>query len=347
MEATPSLACANKCTFCWRHHKNPVGREWRWKVDPPEAIVEAALARHIAMVREFGGTPGVVPSRFQAALLPQHCALSLVGEPIMYPHINALLRALHARGISTFLVTNAQFPDAIAALEPVTQLYVSIDAGNEAALKAVDRPLFADFWARFLACLDALKRKRQRTVYRLTLIKGEGGNLGENAVQEYAGLIARGCPELIEVKGVTWSGVSEGSNLSMASVPWHAEVREFCDKLAAALDARAGLPGSSSPRYGLAAEHAHSCCVLLAQRKYQREEAGGGWHTHIDYPKFQALVAQWYATGAEFGSEDFCAPTPAWAVWGAPEAGFSPAEERGRRGGAGGAHSESSQSPSS
>lgn len=28
MEATPSLACANKCTFCWRHHKNPVGTEW-------------------------------------------------------------------------------------------------------------------------------------------------------------------------------------------------------------------------------------------------------------------------------------------------------------------------------
>ena len=23
MEATPSLACANKCVFCWRHHKNP------------------------------------------------------------------------------------------------------------------------------------------------------------------------------------------------------------------------------------------------------------------------------------------------------------------------------------
>jgi tRNA wybutosine-synthesizing protein 1 len=24
MEATPSLACANKCVFCWRHHSNPV-----------------------------------------------------------------------------------------------------------------------------------------------------------------------------------------------------------------------------------------------------------------------------------------------------------------------------------
>ena len=36
MEATPSLACANKCVFCWRHHKNPVGTEWRWKEDDPK-----------------------------------------------------------------------------------------------------------------------------------------------------------------------------------------------------------------------------------------------------------------------------------------------------------------------
>ena len=32
MEATPSLACANKCVFCWRHHKNPVGKTWRCQV---------------------------------------------------------------------------------------------------------------------------------------------------------------------------------------------------------------------------------------------------------------------------------------------------------------------------
>ncbi len=46
-------------------------------------------------------------------LQPRHCALSLVGEPIMYPEINTLVQQLHARRISTFLVTNAQFPDRI------------------------------------------------------------------------------------------------------------------------------------------------------------------------------------------------------------------------------------------
>ena len=27
---------ANKCVFCWRHHKNPVGTEWKWSMDPPD-----------------------------------------------------------------------------------------------------------------------------------------------------------------------------------------------------------------------------------------------------------------------------------------------------------------------
>jgi hypothetical protein len=38
----------------------------------------------------------------------RHCALSLVGEPIMYPYINEFVRLLHDRSISSFLVTNAQ-----------------------------------------------------------------------------------------------------------------------------------------------------------------------------------------------------------------------------------------------
>ncbi|NXP01640.1 TYW1 synthase, partial [Certhia brachydactyla] len=55
MEATPSLACANKCVFCWRHHTNPVGTEWRWKMDQPEVILQEALEKHQNMIRQFRG----------------------------------------------------------------------------------------------------------------------------------------------------------------------------------------------------------------------------------------------------------------------------------------------------
>lgn len=36
---------------------------------------------------------------------------------------------------------------------------VSIDASNEQQLKKIDRPLFADYWPRFLECLKELGRK--------------------------------------------------------------------------------------------------------------------------------------------------------------------------------------------
>lgn len=65
---------------------------------------------------------GVKPERLAEGMNPRHCALSLVGEPIMYPEINTLVNELHKRRISTFLVTNAQFPERITNLEPITQV---------------------------------------------------------------------------------------------------------------------------------------------------------------------------------------------------------------------------------
>ncbi len=68
-------------------------------------------------------------------------------------------------------MTNAQFPEAIRDMSPCTQTYVSIDASTKESLKKIDRPLFKDFWERFLESLKELSKKGQRTVYRLTLVK--------------------------------------------------------------------------------------------------------------------------------------------------------------------------------
>ncbi|XP_055148925.1 S-adenosyl-L-methionine-dependent tRNA 4-demethylwyosine synthase TYW1B isoform X13 [Symphalangus syndactylus] len=105
------------------------------------------------------GVPGVKAERFEEGMTVKHCALSLVGEPIMYPEINRFLKLLHQCKISSFLVTNAQFPAEIRNLEPVTQLYVSVDASTKDSLKKIDRPLFKDFWQRFLDSLKALAVK--------------------------------------------------------------------------------------------------------------------------------------------------------------------------------------------
>ena len=324
MEATPSLACANKCVFCWRHHKNPVGTSWKWKADDPEAIVAEAIDLHVAMIKECRGVPGVLDWRWRDAHTVRHCALSLVGEPIMYPRINELLGELHDRQISTFLVTNAQFPEAIRTLRPVTQLYVSVDAPNEADLVEVDRPLFGDAWDRLRASLVLLREKRQRTVARLTLVKGHN----ESDVAGYAGLVALGEPTLVEVKGVTFCGKSDASDLTMENCPWHHEVVAFCEALAAAL--AANHPGA--PEYRIACSHKHSVSVLLARvdQLATLDESGAvvSWNTWIDYDKFHDLERAHAATGAPFGVEDYAVPAPPWALFGAAEDGFDPVDTR-------------------
>ncbi|KAI0541206.1 wyosine base formation [Xylaria digitata] len=317
METTPSLSCSNKCVFCWRHGTNPVGTTWRWVVDPPDMIFEGVKAGHYQKIKMMRGVPGVRAERFAEAMRIRHCALSLVGEPIFYPHINEFLGMLHAERISSFLVCNAQHPDQLAALKAVTQLYVSIDASNKESLRKIDRPLHRDFWERFQRCLDILREKRfkHRTVFRLTLVKGF--NI-EDEVEGYADLVERGLPCFVEIKGVTYCGTSAGAGagLSMANVPFYAEVTEFVTALNKKLNER-GLD------YGIAAEHAHSCCVLIASGRFRVD---GKWHTRIDYTRFFELLEERGADG-DWKPEDYMGPeTPEWATWG--KGGFDPRDER-------------------
>ncbi|CCW61322.1 unnamed protein product [Phytomonas sp. EM1] len=364
MEMTPSLACANKCVFCWRHHTNPVSRSFRWRQDPPERLIAGGMAAHYQMIKQMRGVPGVTPERLAAAMEIRHCALSLVGEPIMYPQINAFCGLLHARRISSFMVTNAQFPEQLRELRPVTQLYLSVDAATPEELRRIDRPLFEDYWERCLACVAELRRKRQRTVFRLTLVNAYNS---ENVVG-YADLVERAWPDFIEVKGVTYCGTSPTSTLTMKeNVPRHEEVIAFCEKLCEELarrrpgyvattmvgaeraegkaeeeeedgeDPEAVLlpPGAASRPYHIACEHEHSCCVLIALDKFYFNRR---WHTWIDYDRFHDLVAAAEARrkalpeGEEdeetFTSLDYAAPTPLWATYRSKEKGFDPEQTR-------------------
>ena len=317
METTPSLSCSNKCVFCWRHGTNPVGTSWRWVVDPPDLIFDGVKDNHYKKIKMMRGVPGVRSERFAEAMRIRHCALSLVGEPIFYPHINEFLAMLHRERISSFLVCNAQHPNQLAALKHVTQLYVSIDASNRESLRRIDRPLHRDFWERFQRCLDILRERRflQRTVFRLTLVKGFNV---EDEVTGYADLVEKGLPCFVEVKGVTYCGTSTSSSagLTMANVPFYREVCDFVEALNAELNKR-GLG------YGIAAEHAHSCCILLASERFRVD---GKWHTVIDYDKFFQLLEEKGPDG-DFSPEDYMGPeTPEWATWG--NGGFDPRDQR-------------------
>jgi tRNA wybutosine-synthesizing protein 1 len=314
MEATPSMGCANKCTFCWRHNSNPTIKEWNFETDPPEFLVTEMLKQHQKLVHNAKGMPGVTKDGYSEAMAPAHCALSLVGEPIAYPRISEFLTLLHERRISTFLVNNGQFPEAIRDLTPICQLYLSADAPNKAQMKELDRPIFPDFWERFQRSVGYMSEKKGRTVFRLTLIKG----FNDDDVEGYAAALRRGRPTLIEIKQVTptFQG-NKKSPFRMENVPKWDDVLRFGAALCEAID------GGES--YAVSCAHEHSSCLLLASKELL---VGGKWHTWIDFEKFGRLILDPAVDHAAITPGDIAQPTPDSAVAGAAEGGFDPAQAR-------------------
>ncbi|EDO05698.1 Wyosine base formation family protein [Babesia bovis T2Bo] len=314
MEMTPSLACANKCVFCWRHHTNPVATRWKWESDDPDFLAQESVNAHLRLIKELKGIFDTKSERLSEAMTVRHCALSLVGEPIMYPQINELLDELHQRRISTFLVTNAQFPKEMENLRQVTQLYLSIDAADETSLKNTDRPLFRDFWARFQRCIQLLKHRKERTVFRLTLVKNFNITEQQEEISDYGRLIELGEPDFIEIKAVTFCGTVHDNAITMKNVPWHDEVVSYAKALV-------GASSFTRQHYDIACVHRHSCCVLVANTSYR---INGKWHTWIDYDKFHELAM----SGHEFHGIDYSIETPDWGLYGSKEEGFDPVDTR-------------------
>jgi len=314
MEGTPSLACANKCTFCWRNHANPVATSWTYKTDSPDYIVQESVRNHLELVSHAAHSPLALPDRVDEAHGVRHMALSLVGEPVLYPEMPAMVHELHRRRISTFLVTNGQFPEQLEQLPWVTQLYVSVDAANPSDLKEVGRPLFRDYWERLRRSLAILHSKQpwQRSVCRMTVIKGK--NMQDKSCEGYAELVNLAQSDFVELKGATAAAWDDAkANLSVANAPRHEDVVDFAHKLNEFL-----------PDYGVACEHKHSCSVLLARRD-RFFNPTGSWRTWIDFEKFADAAI----TGTPLEVTEFTQETPEWALAGSSDyPGFDPAERR-------------------
>lgn len=287
MQMTTSISCANRCTFCWRDYKAPVSKEWKWRVDDPKFILENSLKAHKDLLIGFKGNPKANKKLYENSNTVKHVALSLTGEPITYPRINELLNLFNKKGISTFLVTNAQYAEQIKNLAPVTQLYISIDAPNKKLLKIVDKPLFIDYWERFLKSLDYFAKKKERTCIRITVIKGVNDVEPEN----YAKLIKRSNTDFLEVKAYMWVGASR-ERLNKNNMPLHEEIVEFTKKILNYL-----------PDYDIVSEHIPSRVVMCAKKKFFKNNR---WYTWIDFPKFNKLVN----SGVEFTTEDYLKITP-------------------------------------
>ncbi len=264
LQMSTSVSCPNRCVFCWRDYKAPVSIDWPWKIEAPKEIIKASQYAQRLLLMGYHKREGIDQTAVTEAFSPKHVALSLTGEPIAYPRFGELLDDFHDLGISTFVVTKAQFPDAIKDLKLVTQLYLSIDAADPETLKEIDKPLFDDAWERMLLSLDLMKEKDFRTAVRLTMVKG----MNTKDFEGYARLMRRGMPDFIEIKAYMHVGASR-ERLDQSAMPTWEDMQEYARELVAFL-----------PEYEINSEHQPSLVILLT-----RSDCSGK-NTWIDFDAF-------------------------------------------------------------
>ena len=224
VQMTPVVKCNERCVFCWRDHRGHAYElddvEW----DDPEAVADASIELQRELLSGFGGNDAVPRERFDAAMEPRHVAISLDGEPSLYPYLPELIEAFHDRDMTTFLVSNGTHPEVLADCEP-TQLYVSVDAAERATFDRVVRPVADDAWEQLLETMDVLAAKDEtRTVLRTTLLRGE--NMANP--DWYAAYYERADPDFVELKAYMHVGHSRG-RLGRETMPDHEEVVEFAE----------------------------------------------------------------------------------------------------------------------
>ncbi|MEM5800667.1 MAG: 4-demethylwyosine synthase TYW1 [Candidatus Aenigmatarchaeota archaeon] len=226
LEMTPALIwCTHKCKFCWRPLEFTVLGEP--KPDEPKEIVDGCIEARRLLLTGFKGFEKVDKKKWEEANKPTHAAISLAGEPTLYPRISELIEEFHKRKMTTFLVTNGTRPERLSSLEEEpTQLYISLCSPDEKTYLEVHNPLIPDGWKRLNESLELMKSFSCRKVIRLTLVK----NLNLKEPEKYAKLILKAEPNFFEVKAYMWVGESQ-KRLPKEAMPSMEDIRNFAKEL--------------------------------------------------------------------------------------------------------------------
>jgi tRNA wybutosine-synthesizing protein 1 len=202
-------------------------KEW----DGPDSIVEGSIKGQRLLISGYGGLKGRInQKKLEEAQNPTQAAISLAGEPTMYPHIGELIDSFHNHGFeSTFLVTNGTFPNRLKemAREP-TQLYLSLEAPTEKVYKQMNRPIISDAWDRLNETIDILPLFKNNTAVRITLVRG--WNDHPRLIPKFAELLRKAEPDYIEVKSYMCVGYSR-KRLTLDNMLSHQEVMDYAKKL--------------------------------------------------------------------------------------------------------------------
>ncbi|MBN1940727.1 MAG: 4-demethylwyosine synthase TYW1 [Candidatus Diapherotrites archaeon] len=249
LQMTPSLFwCDNRCLYCWRNTEVTLSGDMnKFPIDEPKEIISQSIEAQRSLLSGFPGHENLNKKKFKEALNPNQVAISLSGEPTLYPRLSELIDEFHKREFTTFLVSNGLHPEVLEKLSLPTQLYISMEAPDEQIFKKLDRPLLKDAWKRFNETLSLLPSLSTRKAIRITAMRG----LNMSHEKEFAKIIEKAEPNFVEVKGYMFLGYSR-QRMKKENMPFHSEVKEFAEKI------------NNHLNYTIAGESQESRVVLLS-----------------------------------------------------------------------------------
>jgi len=236
LQLTPSVAyCNQACLWCWRVMARDIGIEFDESTVPsPESassIVEGCIFEQKRILSGYKAQvkSGIVPARkYEEACDPKHAAISLAGEPTLYPFLGELFLEFRRRGFTTFLVTNGTNPRALEKIVEPTQLYITVGAPSEEVYRRACRPSRPSLWDGIMESLEMVRSFSCPTVVRLTLAKG----MNMVDPEGYAKLVLRAEPTYVECKAMMSVGYGLMSGrMGQENMPSFQEVRRFSEDI--------------------------------------------------------------------------------------------------------------------
>ena len=236
MEFSPAgMHCENRCIYCWR----PMEFYDSMKMEPenvadPKEIVTKLMEERKKLIMGHYGDPSQDKDKLDESLLPSHYAISLSGEPTMYPKLPDLIKYLKSLEYtkSIFLVTNGQEPEMIQRLQDEdalpTQLYLSANAADYESFLKINRPRYDDSWQRWNTTLNMLSKLDTRTVLRVTLIRNYNNNA--DMIPAFAKMLDQSNVHFVEIKSYMHIGRST-NRLEYDDMLQMEEVQDFAHDL--------------------------------------------------------------------------------------------------------------------
>ena len=218
--------CQQKCEFCWRD-LSYTQTQWDGEYDDPKTIIEEAIEAQNNLLCGFFGNDKANKEKLEESKTPTNAAISLAGEPMLYPEIDELIAEFNRRNFTTFVVSNGQCVDKLKNLENEPyQLYLSLDAPTKKIYNEVCQPQISEGWDNLNQSLDTLASFNSRTCIRTTCVKGR------NMInpEKYGELIKKSNPDFVEIKAYMCVGSSR-YRLTPDNMPTFDEVKSFAQKI--------------------------------------------------------------------------------------------------------------------